>query len=96
MKWILKILAAPVVAVLALFVMVCGLLLKISAYVFGMLGTICGLLGIVVLLTGATMNGIIVLTIALLISPLGLPMLAAWALGRLQGFRYFIQDKVYG
>lgn len=96
MKWILKILAAPVVALLALFVWSCGLLLKTSAYVFGLLGTICGLLGIAVLLTGATLNGIIVLIIAFFISPLGLPMLAAWLLGRIQRLRYFIQDRVYG
>lgn len=96
MKWVFRILAAPVVVLLGLFVSACALLLKISAYVFGLLGTICGLLGIVILLTGATMNGIIVLTIAFLICPLGLPMLAAWLLGRLQTMRYTIQERVYG
>ena len=84
------------VVLLTLFVSICALVLKISAFVFGLLGTICGLLGIAILLTGATVNGIIVLIIAFLISPLGLPMLAAWMLGLLQSLRYTIQDKVYG
>jgi hypothetical protein len=96
MKWILRILAAPVVALLALFVSACALLLKMSAYVLGLLGSILALLSILVLLTGAIKNGIIVLTMAFLISPLGLPMLAAWLLGKISGLRYLIQDTVYG
>lgn len=96
MKLFLRILLAPVVISLALFVNICALLLKISAYVFGLFGTVLGLLGLVVLLTGETANGSIVLILAFLVSPLGLPMLAAWLLGRIQGLRYLIQDKVYG
>lgn len=96
MKWILKILAAPVLVLLTLFVTISGFLLKTSAYVFGVLGTICGLLGVIVLLTGAITNGIIILIIAFIISPLGLPMLAALMLGLLQNLRYKIQDAVYG
>lgn len=96
MKWILRILAAPIIIMLALSITLCGFLLKTSAFVFGLLGTVCGLLGFIILLTGATINGVIVLIIAFLISPLGLPMLAAWFLGRLQSLRYFIQGKIYG
>jgi hypothetical protein len=96
MKWILRIIAAPVVVLLTLFVSACALLLKMSAYALGLLGSILGLLSILVLLTGAVKNGIIVLAMAFLISPLGLPMLAAWLLGKISGLRYFIQDIVYG
>lgn len=44
----------------------------------------------------AATNGIIVLVIAFLVSPIGLPMLAAWTIGQMQRFRYFVQDAVYG
>ncbi len=37
----------------------------------------------------------IVLIFAFLISPFGLPMLAAWLLGKLQDLRYAIQDWLY-
>lgn len=40
-------------------------------------------------------NGIIVLVFAFLISPFGLPMLAAWLLGKLQDLRYALQDWLY-
>lgn len=36
------------------------------------------------------------LMFAFLVSPLGLPMLAAWLIGQMQRFRYFVQDAVYG
>ena len=37
-----------------------------------------------------------ILVIAFLVSPVGLPMAAAWLLGKLQDLRYAIQDRVYG
>ena len=45
----------------------------------------CSLLAIAVLITYSVKNGIILLVIAFLIIPLGLPMLAVWLLGKLQG-----------
>jgi len=41
-------------------------------------------------------NGIIILVIAYLVSPVGLPMLAAWIIGQLQKLRYLLQSAVYG
>ena len=45
MRILVKLLAAPVVLVLMLFVWVCSALLYCSAFVFGLAGTIIGLLG---------------------------------------------------
>lgn len=67
-----------------------------SAWVFGIVSTILGILGLAVLLLVSVTNGIIVLVIAFLVSPVGLPMAAAWMIGQMQRFRYFIQDAVYG
>ena len=39
---------------------------------------------------------IILLVIAFLVSPVGLPMAAAWLVGKVQDLRYVIQDAVYG
>ena len=40
--------------------------------------------------------GIILLVIAFLISPYGLPMAAIWLLGKVQDLKFIIQDLVYG
>ena len=41
-------------------------------------------------------NGIILLVMAFLISPYGLPMAAIWLLGKVQDLKFAIQDLVYG
>lgn len=96
MKFVLKILFAPVIAVLVVLVSALALILSLSAWVFGIASTILGILGLAVLLLDNAANGVIILVIAFLVSPVGLPMLAAWMLGQIQRFRYFIQDAVYG
>ena len=57
---------------------------------------VVALLGITVLVTYSPQNGVILLVIAFLVSPLGLPMAAAWLVGKVQELRYAIQDAVYG
>ena len=96
MKFVLKILFAPVIAVLVVLVSALALILNLSAWVFGIASTILGILGLAVLLLDNAVNGVIILIIAFLVSPIGLPMLAAWMLGQIQRLRYFIQDAVYG
>ena len=96
MKFVLKILFAPVIAALVVLVSALALILNLSAWVFGIASTILGILGLAVLLLDNVVNGVIILVFAFLVSPIGLPMLAAWMLGQIQRFRYFIQDAVYG
>ena len=96
MRLLLKILAAPLIVALALLVWICSGLLYVSAFVFGLAGTVVAILGVAVLVTYSPKNGIILLIIAFLVSPMGLPMAAAWLLGKMQDLRYAIQDRVYG
>ena len=96
MKFLLKILFAPVIVILPLIIWPFALILRLSAWVLRIIGTILGLLGLAILVLDSVTNGIIVLVIAFLVSPVGLPMLAAWTIGQMQRFRYFVQDAVYG
>ena len=92
----LKILAAPVVLALMLFTWVCFGLLYVSSFIFGLASTVVALLGVAVLVAYSPQNGVILLVIAFLVSPLGLPMAAVWLVGKVQDLRYAIQDAVYG
>lgn len=94
MKLLLKIFAAPVVVVLTVFVWVCVLMLHISALILGLAGTVVALLGLAVLITYSVKNGIILLVIAFLLSPFGLPMLAVRVLGLLQDVNYALRDFI--
>ena len=64
--------------------------------VLGLLSIVIALLGVAVLLIYSTQNGVILLVIAFLISPMGLPLVAIWLLGKVQSLKFAIQDRVYG
>lgn len=94
MRLLLKALAAPIVVLLTVFVWLCALLLNLSAFAFGLAGTVVGLLGLAVLVTYSVQNGIILLAIAFLVSPFGLPMLAVRLLSFLQNANYTLRDFI--
>ena len=96
LKLLLKIVVAPVLLVLTLFVWICVGIVYISGLVLGLISMVVALLGVAVLITYSPQNGIILLVMAFLISPYGLPMAAIWLLGKVQDFRYFLQDTIYG
>ena len=74
---------APVILSLTLFVSdLCGDCLCRPVWCWGLISMVVALLGVAVLITYSLQNGIILLVIAFLISPYGLPMaanLATWA-----------------
>ena len=96
LKLPLKILMAPVILSLTLFVWICVGIVYVSGLVLGLISMVVALLGVAVLITYSLQNGIILLVIAFLISPYGLPMAAIWLLGKVQDLKFIIQDLVYG
>ena len=96
LKLLLKIVAAPVIVLLTLFVWTCVALVYVSGLVLGLVSMVIALLGVAVLVTYSLQNGLILLLIAFLIGPYGLPKLAFWMLGKVQGLTFAIQDRVYG
>ena len=96
LKCLLMIVTAPVILVLTLFVWLCMGLIYISGLVLGLLSTVIALLGVAVLITYSPQNGAILLIMAVLISPMGLPLAAFWLLGKVQWLKFAIQEGVYG
>ena len=84
MKAILKVLTFPIVLILDLFTWICGGLISCSAILFKLASAILAILSVAVLITYSVQNGLILLTLAFLVSPLGFPMIAVWLLGGLQ------------
>ena len=91
MKWILKILTTPVILLIDMFTLVCMGIISFSAIPLRIVSGIIALLGMAVLVTYSPKNGTILLTIAFLLSPMGLPMLAVWILSILQSISRFIK-----
>ena len=84
MKLILKIFTAPVTLLISLFVWLCAGLISCSAIVFKIASALLTLAALAVLFLSSVRNGIILLALAFLVSPVGLPLLAVKLLGGLQ------------
>ena len=78
--FILKILFAPLSLILSLFVWLCAGLLSCSGFVFKLASGLLSLLAFAVLITYSVKNGIILLMLAFLISPIDFP---CWPCGGL-------------
>ena len=94
--WFILKLGLKILAALTLFTWLCFWLLYVSSFIFGLASTVVALLGVAVLVTYSPQNGVILLVIAFLVSPVGLPMAAAWLVSKVQDLRFAIQDAVYG
>ncbi len=95
LKLLLKIAMAPVILALTLFVWLCAGIVYVSGLVLGIISMVIAVLGVAVLITYSPQNGIILLAMAFLISPYGLPMAAFWLLGKVQSLKHAVQDLVY-
>lgn len=96
MKILLKIVVVPLVVLLTLGIWICVGLVYVSGLMLGLVSMVIAILGGAVLVTYSPQNGFILLVIAFLISPFGLPKLAFWLLGKVQDLKYAIQDLIYG
>lgn len=96
MKIILKILFAPIIIVLAIVTWFLTFLMQVSGTILGIASALLVVLGVAVMLLDNTKNGIIVIVIAFLVSPYGIPLLAAKLVGQLHRFRLWLKDTIYG
>ena len=84
LKLLLMIAVAPIVVALTLFVWICLGLVYVSGLVLGLISMILALLGVAVLITYSPQNGLILLLMTFLISPMGLPLASILLLGKVQ------------
>ena len=96
MKIPLKILLAPVTMLVSLFIWLCAGLICCSAFVFKIASALLSVLAVAVMIAYSVKNGAILLVLAFLISPMGLPILAAWILGKLQGVNVAMKNFIHG
>lgn len=96
LKWMLRILLAPVILLLTIAIWACVGIVYLSGLVLRLISALFALCGVFLLIVGPRHNGVIILVLAFLISPYGLPMAAFWLLGKVQDLKFAIQDLVYG
>lgn len=76
MKFMLKVLLLPLRLALWLLIRVLALATYLSSFALGIISALIGIMAVVVLITASLKNGVILLGVAFLISPVGIPMLS--------------------
>ena len=94
-KVLLGILMGPVVLILKLLVLFLTFVMAVSSTVLGIVSAFLGLLAVLTCFALSWQNGLGMLVVAWLVSPLGIPLAAAWALGGLEKLEDWLVEKVY-
>ena len=94
MRLLLKLLSLPLLLVTGILYAFCKFLVLASGAVLGVLSGIVFLIAIGIFFAAGLWGGLAWLLIAFLISPYGLPLLAAWAVGLLGGTHDSLREFV--
>ena len=94
MRTILKALALPVVIVLTPLTWICFGLLKCSAWIFGLAATLMTVIAALFALTVSVRDSLLLFAAAFLVSPIGLPMLAAHIVMGLDSVRCVLRQFI--
>ena len=97
MKILLKIIAIPFIVVLSVTVAFLYFIFCISEWICTVAAVLLTALGVLTFITGgSTFNGVVLLVLGFLISPLGLRAVIEWFIDRLADLNYSLKDFVMG
>jgi len=85
LRFVLKVIAMPFALVFTIVTAVFKFLLSVSAIFFGIVSSLIFLGAVILFITGEPAGGIAFLAVAFFVSPFGLPALAGWLVGLLDG-----------
>ena len=94
-KVLLGILLVPAVLALKLLNLFLMFVMAVSSTVLGVVSALLGLLAVLTCFALSWQNGLGMLIVAWLVSPVGIPLAAAWALGGLEKLEDWVVEKVY-
>ena len=94
MRLFFKILSLPFILITWILYGVCKLIVLASGMILGILSGIALVAAVVLFFKAGVIPGVALLMVAFLISPYGIPKLAAWLTGKLGGLIYALRDFV--
>ena len=94
-KVLLGILLVPAVLALKLLNLFLTFVMAVSSTVLGIVSVFLGLLAVLTCFALSWQNGLGMLIVAWLVSPLGIPLMAAWVLGGLEKLEDWLVERFY-
>jgi hypothetical protein len=95
MRLILKLLAAPFALALTIVTALFSFVLSVSDIFLGVASGLVSVAAVVLLITGETAGGFAWMGVAFLVSPYGLPRLARWLVGMLDGLSVALKGLIF-
>lgn len=89
MKTLLRLLMLPIRLMITVFIWICALIIKISGKILGLAAGLLLLMALAVM-TYSVKNAVMLFVLALVISPIGLPMIAVGLLSLLNRILNFL------
>jgi len=94
MRIILKIIAAPFIVLLSLVVPILEFVFCYATIALNIISGIGVILAVIIFFTGPWYNGLIILGLAFLISPVGLPAIMEWFIEKLDDFNFSLKTFI--
>ena len=94
MRLFFKILLLPFILITWILYGVCKLIVLASGMILGIVSGLTLVAAVVLFCKTGVIPGVALLMVAFLISPYGIPKLAAWLTGKLGGLSYALRDFV--
>ena len=95
-RWMLKLLFAPLIAMMTIVTFVLGLVVALSSRALAVVSFALAAFAVPVFICGMDKSGCLLLILAWLISPLGLPLIADWLWRGLDNLRGIVIRFVFG
>lgn len=95
LKFFLMILVAPIWLLLTVFIGIFSLVISIASWVFCLIAFILLIVAIFFLITETIKDGLLVLLVAYLLSPWGIPMFATWILSKFIILKEWLTERIY-
>jgi hypothetical protein len=96
MRLILKLIAATFALVLTIVTALFAFVLSASDVIFGLVSSLVFIASVILFCMGETAGGAAFLAIAFLVSPVGLPKLGEWLVGRLDSLSGALKGFIFG
>ena len=95
-RWMLKLLFTPLIVMMTIVTFVLGLVVALSSRALAVVSFALAAFAVPVFICGMDKSGCLLLILAWLISPLGLPLIADWLWRGLDNLRGIVMRFVFG
>lgn len=95
LKFLLMILFAPIWLLLTVLIGIFSFVIGLASWIFCLIAFVLFVVAVFFMITETIKDGLLVLLVAYLLSPWGIPMFSTWILSKFIIFKEWLTEKIY-